>query len=193
MLLIIECRANRDIPFLHHVPYIRRDQPSDIYFDFVCATARRVMMAVARLYLVPDAIFRFWQGRQLHMVPLTIDEAQFSISAKPDMLNRRGLAVAPGAAQRLFLRQPVRAAEQSGNRIDIKRLPPDGPPIFGDAPWVYRDEISDVIPHMLLNGGIDTQMARDFGIDLVPRPAHLFFKIATERCEILVQFLALAF
>ena len=111
ILFIIESWADRDMSLLHHIPHIRRDQPTNIHFDFVCTSARGVMMAVARLYLAPNAILRFRQWRQLHMIPLAIDAAQFIIFAKRDMLNRWGLAVEPGAATSLFFRQPIRAAE----------------------------------------------------------------------------------
>ena len=147
VLLVIALGAGRDKPFLHHVPDIGRDQPTAIHFDFLGTTAHRVRMALARLNLAPNTINRFRQWRQLHLIPLAVNEAQFVFFAKRNMLNRWCWMIEPGVTTHLFFRAPVRAAEKPGNRIDIKRLVPDmaGWPAFGDAPWLHRDEISDMV------------------------------------------------
>src|SRR5208283_2198015 len=105
--------------------------------------------------------------------------------------------MAHGAPSGLHFRQQVGTTQKATYWINIERLTPK-PLAHARAPVVnlptrcYRNKITQMIPHMLLNGVVHAQAHRNLGINLVPRSANLALKVAPERRQVLIQLLAIA-
>src|SRR5437868_904107 len=105
--------------------------------------------------------------------------------------------MAQGATAGLHFRQHVGPTQKASYRINIERLPPKPPaaeraPVMNLPTGRYRNKVTQMVPHVLLNRVVHAQPYRDLCIDLVPRPANLALQVAPKWRQVLVQLLAIA-